>query len=188
MRKQTRSTLAGAIALCAVSPAFAGGATVGDPAANPAIPFPGHSVNTLLDGSETERDIAFSELTVAPQSMGAPPHSHSREDEFFYVLEGEINFLDGEETITASQGQVVALKRGHLHGFWNESDAPARLLLMVSPSAFASFFDAVAMELRARDAKTAPEVGGTIAEVAARYGVTIHPDKMPPAMKALAPR
>jgi len=174
--------------LLVATPVLSDGATLGDPAAQQPIPFPGHDTHILLDGSETERDIAFTELTVAPNSMGAPPHSHSKEDEFFYVLDGEINFLAGKKTIVAKAGQVVALKRGHVHGFWNSSDAPARLLLVISPGEFAGFFDAVVMELRKRDAQTPQQVGGTIAEVAARFGVTLHPDKMPAAMRALAPQ
>jgi quercetin dioxygenase-like cupin family protein len=52
---------------------------------------------------ETGGEYSLYELTVPPQ-LGAPPHIHHRETEAYYVLDGEVEFLRGEHTVTARVG------------------------------------------------------------------------------------
>ncbi len=137
------------------------------------IDFPGHRMRVLLEAEALEGDLAVFELTVPPKSLGAPPHVHSREDESFFVLEGELVFLSGEEEIRAAAGTTANLPRGHLHGFWNAGDTPARALLTITPAGFAPFFDEVVAELRARGLSAPHEIGALLTEVAARYGCEI---------------
>jgi quercetin dioxygenase-like cupin family protein len=59
---------------------------------------------------------------LVPPGGGPPPHTHSGEDETFYLLEGEIEFLLGEARITAGPGDFVNVPRGTVHCFRN----PAR--------------------------------------------------------------
>lgn len=151
-------------------------------------PFPGHETRMLAGAGHTSSGTAVLELAMPPKSFGAPPHVHADEDEFFYVLEGRVDFLDRERIVTAGPGTLVTLPRGHLHGFWNATDTPARLLLMISPGSFAGFFDDVVARIRAENPGNAQAVGALIAKAAAERGVTLHPDKTPPEALALLPQ
>jgi len=105
---------------------------------------------------------------VAPPMSGPPLHVHTREDEWFYVLEGEIVFLiDGERT-TVGPGGSVWLRRGVPHAYQNFTDRDARLLIVTTPGDFCNFF----IEVSA----AAPPGGMPEPEVFkaidARYGIT----------------
>ncbi len=147
-------------------------------------PFPGHATYLLSDADTTPSEIAVLELSLPPKTFGAPAHIHTKEDEHFYVLEGEVDFLNNEEIITVAKGGLIILPRGNLHGFWNGSDKNAKLLLIVSPGKFASFFDQVVATIRKENPNDPKRVGEIIAQEAAKFGVSIHPDKTPP--KALS--
>jgi quercetin dioxygenase-like cupin family protein len=67
---------------------------------------------------ETGGEYSLYELTVPPQ-LGALPHIHHAETEAFYVLEGEVEFLKGERTVSARVGEFVFIPRGVVHGFKN---------------------------------------------------------------------
>ena len=83
--------------------------------------------------------MALFHLTAPPMS-GPPLHVHSREDEVFYVLEGELVFeLDGVREIVGPGGTVY-LKRGVPHRYQNFTDRDARLLIAVTPGGFQEFF------------------------------------------------
>lgn len=150
----------------------------------PAVPFPGHLTRQLAHSHDMAADIAVLELTVPPKTFGAPPHVHTREDECFYVLEGTVHFLEREKTIAAPAGTLMVLPRGHLHGFWNAGDEPARLLLIISPGEFAGFFDEVAARIKQEHPDSPENVGALLTEAATQRGVEIHFDQIPAAARA----
>jgi mannose-6-phosphate isomerase-like protein (cupin superfamily) len=63
-------------------------------------------------------------------------HVHSEEDDSFYILEGEMTFLFGEETAVAPPGTFVLIPPGVRHGFRNGGDVPVRMLNIHSPGGF----------------------------------------------------
>ena len=150
--------------------------------------FPGHETYLLSDSESTPSNAAVLEIVIPGHTFGAPPHIHANEDEHFYVLDGQVEFLDRDKTISAGPGTLVVLPRGHLHGFWNLTDQPARMLLVVTPGKFASFFDKVVETIRKDNAATPDLVGAIIAEVASHYDVTIHPDKIPKSALKVLPQ
>jgi mannose-6-phosphate isomerase-like protein (cupin superfamily)/predicted enzyme related to lactoylglutathione lyase len=81
---------------------------------------------------ETGGEYSLYELTVPPQ-VGVPPHIHHRETEAYYVLDGEVEFLRGEHTVTARVGEFVFVPRGVVHGFTNVGREPARFMGIVTP-------------------------------------------------------
>jgi quercetin dioxygenase-like cupin family protein len=84
--------------------------------------------------------LSFFHLDAPPMS-GPPRHVHSREDELFYVLEGDVVFeLDGEQH-TVLAGGTVYLRRGIVHAYQNFTDRPARLLIATTPGEFSAFFE-----------------------------------------------
>jgi len=78
--------------------------------------------------------------TTSPPQGGPPPHLHHREDETFYVLEGEMEFWAGGETIRAGAGYFVYIPRGTMHTFKNVGTTPATFLGTVVPGGFEKFF------------------------------------------------
>ena len=62
----------------------------------------------------TGEALSVTELTAFPEN-GPPPHIHQREDESFWVLDGEFSVLLGEGTLTAGQGAFVHIPKGMLY-------------------------------------------------------------------------
>ncbi len=76
---------------------------------------------------------------LIPPGGGSPWHLHHDEDESFYVVEGQMTFICGDERITAGPGTFVYGPREIPHGFRVEGTAPARLLLLATPGGFDQF-------------------------------------------------
>ena len=150
------------------------------PGAGEDVPVPFHPVRLMLSGEASEGGVAFYEFTVPPESAGAPPHMHTREDEYFYVLSGEVTLLDGEEVVTAGPGALAAMTRGTTHAFWNAGDEELKMLCIVSgENAFEAFFDALVVEMR-NEAPEGPEAfGALVGRVAAEHGIAIRPEALP---------
>ena len=79
---------------------------------------------------------------LAPRGSGSPLHVHTREDEWFYVIEGELTFWVGGEVISAPAGSFVYGPRDVPHTFLVSSEQ-ARFLLVTEPAGFESFMRAV---------------------------------------------
>jgi oxalate decarboxylase/phosphoglucose isomerase-like protein (cupin superfamily) len=97
-------------------------------------------------------------------------HTHTREDEWSFVLAGEVGVeIDGTTTV-AGPGDLVLKPRGVPHAFWNAGDAPARLLEVITPGGFEDYFTALAQVL--------PDLA-RVAELAQRYGLDVDPASVP---------
>ncbi|WP_182870573.1 quercetin 2,3-dioxygenase [Rhodopirellula sp. JC639] len=129
----------------------------------------------LATAEETGGKYATFEAIVPPGS-GPPPHIHSREEESFLVLEGEMTFQLGDQRFTAGEGTFLNMPVGSLHCFKNESNKTARLLITLAPAGMEAMFFEVGTPL-ADDADTAPppnedEIKKLLA-AAPRYGLEI---------------
>ncbi len=82
---------------------------------------------------DTDGAFTLWEVTAAPQSPTAP-HIHHREDETYYILEGEFEFLDNDRTFTAGAGSLVYLPKHRLHSHRNPTDMPAKALVLYTPA------------------------------------------------------
>src|SRR6266576_2321687 len=87
----------------------------------------------LVTGDNTHGTYAMWEAIVPPNG-GPPPHVHSREEEGFYILEGEITLQAGDKRIVATAGMFVNMPIGMPHSFKNESRKPAKMLIIVAPA------------------------------------------------------
>jgi quercetin dioxygenase-like cupin family protein len=96
----------------------------------------------LLTGLAEKKDTngAFSllEATMAPGTE-PPPHVHSREDELFYVLEGEFDVYVGEEAFTVNTGECIFLPRLKPHAFVIRSSR-LRVLVLFTPGGLEETF------------------------------------------------
>jgi uncharacterized RmlC-like cupin family protein len=68
-------------------------------------------------------------------------HRHLREDELWYVIEGDFRFKVGDAMLRASTGGLAFGPRGIPHAFQNVGDKPARLLVIATPSGLERFFE-----------------------------------------------
>lgn len=102
-------------------------------------PFLGH-VFVFKATAETTAG-AFSVIEIEQHRDGEPPlHIHHREDEAFYILEGEMTFHVGDERLHAPAGAFVFLPRGVPHGFTVDGTGVARVLQLCSPAGVERFF------------------------------------------------
>src|SRR5437764_5598477 len=93
----------------------------------------------LATGDDTNGKYALWEAIVPPGG-GPPPHVHSREDEGFYVLEGEVIFTVNGKRVVLSAGTFANMPTGMPHAFKNESNKTARTLLSVVPAGLEEMF------------------------------------------------
>lgn len=91
-----------------------------------------------LVGDETDGAFTLFEALAAPRSPQLP-HMHHREDEIYYVLEGEFEFVDDDRTFTAGPGSVVHLARDRFHSHRNPGDVPAKALVLYRPAGIENF-------------------------------------------------
>ncbi len=150
-------------------------ATVRKPGEGRRIGIVGDLYRFLATGEETNGKYATFEAIVPPGS-GPPPHTHSREEESFLVLEGEMTFQLGEDRFVAGEGTFLNMPVGSLHCFKNESEKTARLLISIAPAGLEQVFFEVG-QLLADDAETAPPPSQAeiekLLQAAPRYGVEI---------------
>jgi quercetin dioxygenase-like cupin family protein len=95
-----------------------------------------------LAGGDTGNAVAVVNLTV-PKLSGPPLHRHSREDEWFYVLDGEITVEVDGQRFTAGAGTSAFAPRGTAHAFQNFRDEAAHILVIVTPAGLDRFFEDV---------------------------------------------
>ena len=93
----------------------------------------------MATGDDTDGQYAMFEAVVRPGG-GPPPHIHSREEESFYVLEGEITFQVGDDRFVAKAGTFANMPVGSLHSFRNDTDKLARMIISVAPAGLEKMF------------------------------------------------
>ena len=118
-----------------------------------------------VDGEKTGGAMAVVEATVPP-GHGPPLHIHSREDELFYIIDGQVRIWHDKEFMEVSSGAVEFLPRNMAHTYKNVGTEPARMLVTITPAAFLGFF----REVSAGNL-TAPEDMAELQAVAAKYGL-----------------
>jgi quercetin dioxygenase-like cupin family protein len=95
-------------------------------------------MNVLLEGRDSAGQFSVIEYH-ARQGSEPPPHLHTHENEFFYVLEGRLVFFLDRESIPAGPGDCVFLSKGKPHAFRIESPI-ARALVVIEPAGLEGFF------------------------------------------------
>ena len=87
-----------------------------------------------------EAGHAFSQIeTDDPRGSGPPRHLHHNEDETFYILEGEVTALVGEERIDLAAGDYLFAPRGIAHSYVVRSER-ARMFVTLSPAGIDELF------------------------------------------------
>jgi len=105
----------------------------------PAFGLLGAIHDILIRGDEAGGLFALMEVLVPPDN-GPPSHVHSREDETFVVLEGEVTVWFEEKTLLGKPGSTIYAPRGIPHRYRNTGSTPSRILVWYSPAGFENFF------------------------------------------------
>lgn len=100
----------------------------------------GDAVTVLAGEVETSQAMSVQEIVVAPLN-GPRLHRHSREDELWYVLDGDFRFKAGGRMLHASTGGMAYGPRGIAHCFQNVGAQPGRLLVVTAPAGLDRFFE-----------------------------------------------
>lgn len=134
----------------------------------------GDTMTLKATGESTGGQLVMLENLTAPGG-GPPPHIHTREDEFFYVLDGTFEIRIGDQVHRIGPGGFAYVPRGTVHNFANTADTPSRILIGFTPSGMDAFFREAGRA--ALDDGPAPpvdddEIARTVT-AAPRYGVDL---------------
>jgi mannose-6-phosphate isomerase-like protein (cupin superfamily) len=138
----------------------------------------GELLTYKIPSQQTGGAYALFEVTTRPEA-GPPPHVQHREDESFYVLEGDYEFLVDSNTTRAGAGSLLYVPKGTLHSHKNVGEGVGRMLMSQTPGGlYERFFEKVGipvdMEAGPLAFEDQPEMR-RIVEVAAKYGIEIPP-------------
>ena len=129
--------------------------------------------SVCLSGTDTGGAYCLLEVSLAP-GMAVPRHTHTREDEVYFVLAGELEATIGDETFVLQPGDTLLAPRDIPHELRNSGNTTNHFLLVFSPSGFEEFITATAVP--APDNAVAPTEPPAVAvqnvhELAASYGI-----------------
>lgn len=128
----------------------------------------------LVTGQDTGGKYAIVEGFCTPQG-GPPPHFHTREDENFYVLAGEVEFMVEGKLTKVGPGTTVSVPKGTLHTY-KALTPGTRILVEVVPAGLEAFFAEVGEPIPNADAPVPPVTEAHIQKVIAtapKYGIEI---------------
>jgi quercetin dioxygenase-like cupin family protein len=130
---------------------------------------------TVVKATAKETNGAFGLVEeVAAAGFASPYHVHHAEDETFYLIEGELEFISGGRRLAGGPGFFVFLPRDVPHGFRVVGTSPARFLIFAAPAGFEGFVIEMGEPASSLTlpAPTAPDMERLIA-VAAKYQIEI---------------
>ena len=116
------------------------------------------SAVVMADTLRTNGSLSVLEVLIPPYE-GPAAHTHLREDEVWYVIEGRFRFKAGDRLLRASTGGMAFGPRGVLHAFQNIGDTPGRLLIITTPSGVERFFEQAGKMSQPVDPEELAEIG-----------------------------
>ena len=134
----------------------------------------GGVVTCKLSGLDTGAAYSLWEVVTA-SGKGPRPHRHHGQDEDFYVLEGQVQFTSGDETVTVNEGGYVRVPSGTVHRYSVTSDRPCRMLIVLTPpGGVEEFWREIGVPVTDPSSPPPPPGSSNFAEVAAvarRHGM-----------------
>lgn len=95
------------------------------------------------------------------------------------MIEGRVGALLGDEVLSGEAGDLIFKPRGQWHTFWNDGDEPARILEIISPAGFESFFAELVQLRGAAQMRAAELEPAAFAALCERYGLEMRPETVP---------
>jgi mannose-6-phosphate isomerase-like protein (cupin superfamily) len=137
----------------------------------------GEVVMCKITSYQTGGAYSLFEVVTQPEEGGPPPHVQHREDEAFWVLEGEYEFVVEGRTMRVGAGSLIYVPRGNLHAHKNMGEQPGRLLVSQTPGGLHErFFEEIGESVTGESwspVSQGPQDTGKIAAIAAEYGIEI---------------
>lgn len=96
--------------------------------------FVGEKADKFYKATLFRSDAILLGLNCLNPGQVQQPHDHADQDKFYYVVEGIGRFQLGEDTVSASVGQVVWAPAGVVHGVTNDGQERLTLLVGIAPS------------------------------------------------------
>jgi quercetin dioxygenase-like cupin family protein len=124
----------------------------------------------IAPGSLTDHRFGLFRWEMPPRSGGAGPHFHRTFSESFYVLGGRVRLFDGRAWTDARAGDFLYIPDGGIHGFRNDSDGDASMLILFAPGAPRERYFEELAEIGASGRELTPEEW---ADVYARHDQTM---------------
>ncbi len=133
----------------------------------------GDEYRYLATGKSTDGEYFLVEAIVPPGG-GPPSHIQTREEEAFYILEGQLTFYGREGEIIAGPGTYLNIPKGAKHRFRNNTERTARMLFFFAPAGIEGLFD----EFSALDQpnEEPAEALGALNAIGEKYGVQYFAD------------
>src|SRR3954447_8040523 len=144
------------------------------------VRFQGFGTRYVVTAEQTGGAFAVVEHDLAPRQLGAPTHTHEREDEISHVTAGRLGVQIGDDVLEAGPGDTVVKPRGIPHAFWNPGDEPVRFLEMITPAGFEHYFAELAPIFNAGG----PPDFAALGALRARYALEMDMDSMVPLIQA----
>jgi steroid delta-isomerase-like uncharacterized protein len=136
-----------------------------------AFRFLGVPTQVRATAETTKGAFGLIEHWEMPTGFATPYHTHHREDESFYILQGEVAFVTDGNWQHVGRGTFVFGPREVAHGFKAVGGNPVQMLVQATPGGFEQFVMELAQPLG--DPNAPPDIP-TLVETAARYGIDIH--------------
>lgn len=134
------------------------------PGGGPCICYAGLELAVKLGGAESGGEATLIEGLIPPEA-GPPLHVHTKENETYYVLEGEFEFVCGDDRVAGGPGTFVFAPRNLPHRYKNIGATPGRILFGFTPGGIEAFFEELGKQ---------PELNPqNMTEISARHGITI---------------
>ncbi|CAF1122316.1 unnamed protein product [Rotaria sordida] len=121
-----------------------------------------------IRGNQTDGKIMIMEGEILV-GEGPPIHVHHREDEYFHVLKGEIEFQIGEQRILGTAGTWVFAPRYIKHRYRNVNSPGAVLQFVFHPAGIEYYYEEVSKVIVAQK----PNWQNEAADIAAKYGIEL---------------
>jgi quercetin dioxygenase-like cupin family protein len=91
------------------------------------------STRLLADSDATGGALSIMRTTMGEGIEGARPHTHRQSAELFYLLDGQVQLLAGDQVITASKGDLVMVPPEMAHAFATPPGQTADFLIVQAP-------------------------------------------------------
>ena len=146
--------------------------TVVQPGEGEYIALPGFGAVFKLSSQANGGEVSIVEHPFEVGLLTAA-HRHTREDEHSIVIEGEIGFRSDDSEVVLGPGGFITKPRGQMHAMWNAGDKPGRIVEIITPGGFETYFRELGELLVEHAEKTGnlhllPE----FQELAVKYGLT----------------
>ncbi len=152
------------------------------PNPEPLISHEGTQIRLKVRTKKTNNQLGCVEFSLAPKTMGPPPHVHKNLDEIMFVHEGEVHVMVGDELTVLNAGGYHMRPHGIIHCFWNATDEPAHFTDFFCNQNFDDFFEElffkIIPELKAKNLTIhSPEGVLRRADLDKRFDLTVFPEK-----------